>query len=159
MSCRFVSAGTINSNGEITQDAASPSSTPVRPEPVKNPEWEAVQQELEAGRKRREDERVKAATSEERSLFDILEANKAAKQAAFEEQSKLRNQFRALDDDEVEFLEEVREKKRTEEDRVRRETEEGLKAFRERQKGETVVETEGVQGSEQWGGGEEEEEG
>lgn len=57
----------------------------------------------------------------------------AAKQAAFEEQSKVRNQFRALDDDEIDFLDEVRQKKRMEEERVRRETEEGLQAFRDRQ--------------------------
>lgn len=59
----------------------------------------------------------------------------AAKQAAFEEKSKVQNQFRALDDDEIEFLDEVRERKRMEEERVKRETQEGLKAFRERQKG------------------------
>jgi hypothetical protein len=58
----------------------------------------------------------------------------AAKQAAFEEQSKVRNQFRALDDDEIEFLDDVRAKKRAEEDAARREVEQGLKAFREQQK-------------------------
>lgn len=40
-----------------------------------------------------------------------------------------------MDDDEIEFLDEIRANKRAEEERVRRETEEGLKAFRERQKG------------------------
>lgn len=49
----------------------------------------------------------------------------------------MRNQFRALDDDEIEFLDEIRANKRAEEERVRRETEEGLKAFRERQKGDS----------------------
>jgi hypothetical protein len=67
----------------------------------------------------------------------------AAKQAAFEEQNKIRNQFRALDDDEVDFLEEVRAKKRKEEELVRRETEEGLRAFRDRQKGAGAAEGEG----------------
>jgi hypothetical protein len=42
-----------------------------------------------------------------------------------------------LDDDEIEFLDEIRANKRAEEERVKRETEEGLKAFRERQKGDT----------------------
>ncbi|KAH7022633.1 N-terminal domain of NEFA-interacting nuclear protein NIP30-domain-containing protein [Ilyonectria destructans] len=139
MSSRFVSGGTISSSGEVSKDApASDSTASAKPlhAGAKSKEWEAVQQELEADRRRREEQRVKAASGEgERSLFDILEANKAAKQAAFEEQSKLRNQFRALDDDEIDFLDDVRAAKRAEEDRVRRETEEGLKAFRERQKG------------------------
>lgn len=59
----------------------------------------------------------------------------AAKQAAFEEQNKIKNQFRALDDDEADFLDEVRERKRRAEEEVRRETEEGLQAFRQAQKG------------------------
>lgn len=57
----------------------------------------------------------------------------AAKQAAFEEQNRIKNQFRALDDDEIEFLDEVRQSARAEEERVRRETEEGLAAFRRAQ--------------------------
>ena len=39
----------------------------------------------------------------------------AAKQAAIEEQMKLKNQFRALDDDEIDFLDEVRAKEKAEE--------------------------------------------
>ncbi|KAH6898931.1 N-terminal domain of NEFA-interacting nuclear protein NIP30-domain-containing protein [Thelonectria olida] len=145
MSGRFVSAGTIGSSGEVSKDAApggndgssGSSSTAAKPlhDGSRSKEWEAVQQELEAERRRREEQRVKAATGEsEKSLYDILQANKAAKQAAFEEQSKVRNQFRALDDDEIEFLDDVRAKKRAEEDAARREVEQGLKAFREQQK-------------------------
>lgn len=77
----------------------------------------------------------------------------AAKQAAFEEANKIRNQFRALDDDEVEFLDEVVAAKRKEEERVRRETEDGVKSFRERQRrtsGEGVVEEDK---EEDWGVG------
>jgi FAM192A/Fyv6, N-terminal domain len=54
----------------------------------------------------------------------------AAKQEAFEESIRLKNQFRALDEDEVEFLDSVLESTRAEEERVRRETAEGLEAFR-----------------------------
>jgi hypothetical protein len=65
-----------------------------------------------------------------------------------------------LDDDEVDFLDEVRAKKRKEEELVRRETEEGLRAFRDRQKGGGAVGGEGagegeVKGgveTEDWGG-------
>jgi hypothetical protein len=57
----------------------------------------------------------------------------AAKQAAFEEANRIRNQFRALDDDEIDFLHGVRDEKRAEEERVKRETEERLANFRKAQ--------------------------
>ena len=47
-----------------------------------------------------------------------------------DEAHSFRNQFRALDDDEVRFLEGVKASQRAAEERVRRETEEGLEAFR-----------------------------
>ncbi|RBR17942.1 uncharacterized protein FIESC28_06229 [Fusarium coffeatum] len=142
MSNRFVSAGKIGSSGDISKDVNDTgSSTSQQPlhSSAKAKEWEQVQQQLEDERKRREEQRIKSATGEgEKSLYDVLQANKAAKQAEFEEQSKIRNQFRALDDDEIEFLDEIRANKRAEEERVKRETEEGLKAFRQQQKGDTV---------------------
>ncbi|OAQ72872.1 NEFA-interacting nuclear protein NIP30 [Pochonia chlamydosporia 170] len=149
MSNRFVSGGTINP----TDSSPDAKEAAPREQLAKNAEWEAVQAELENDRKRREAERLKAATGEERSLYDVLQANKAAKQAAFEEANKIRNQFRALDDDEVEFLDEVVAAKRKEEERVRRETEDGVKSFRERQRrtsGEGVVEEDK---EEDWGVG------
>jgi hypothetical protein len=57
----------------------------------------------------------------------------AAKQEAFEESIRLKNQFRALDEDEVEFLDSMLESTRAEEERVRRETAEGLETFRRQQ--------------------------
>ncbi|RSL77192.1 hypothetical protein CEP51_009281 [Fusarium floridanum] len=151
MSNRFVSAGTIGSSGEISKDTGASAASTEQPlyDSAKNKEWEAVQKELDGERRRREEQRVKAATGEGTAT--------AAKQAAFEEQTKLRNQFRALDDDEIEFLDEIRANKRAEEERVRRETEEGLKAFRERQKGdagEKPQDEPGAEGEgESWGVG------
>ncbi|OHW93466.1 nefa-interacting nuclear protein [Colletotrichum incanum] len=141
---RFVSAGAINAEtGEAVvaeetkkgdgAGAAVGAGAGAAAEPKKNAEWEIVQRELEAERKRREEARIKSVEGGERSLYDVLQANKAAKQAAFEEANKIKNQFRALDDDEIDFLDEVRESKRAEEERVRRETEEGLAAFRRAQ--------------------------
>ena len=87
----------------------------------------------------------------------MLQANKAAKQAAFEEANKIKNQFRALDDDEIEFLEGVAERKRREEEARRREEDFGLRKFRELQrKGEKGGQ--GKEGREGEGEGEEEEE-
>jgi hypothetical protein len=54
----------------------------------------------------------------------------AAKQEAFEEAARLSNQFRALDDDEVEFLTSVAESSRAQEEAVKQETAEQLEAFR-----------------------------
>jgi hypothetical protein len=60
-------------------------------------------------------------------------AESAAKQEAFEEANRIKNQFRALDDDEVEFLDSVLQSTRAEEERVRRETAAGLALFRQQQ--------------------------
>jgi hypothetical protein len=57
----------------------------------------------------------------------------AAKQDAFEEANRLKNQFRALDQDEAEFLDSVLESTRAEEARVKKETAEGLALFRQQQ--------------------------
>ncbi|KAI2472757.1 hypothetical protein F4781DRAFT_320148 [Annulohypoxylon bovei var. microspora] len=151
MTSRFVSGGTIAGDGQIDRNPAPPQQ-PAPPiakpeaaqwdaEPEKkknnNTEWEAVQRELEADRRRREEARraqVEGGAGAERSLFEVLQANKAAKQAAFEEQNRIRNQFRALDDDEIEFLDDMQEKRREEEEKVKRETEERLARFREAQK-------------------------
>ncbi|KAL7799177.1 hypothetical protein V8C37DRAFT_366884 [Trichoderma ceciliae] len=137
MSNRFISGGTISSSGEVSKDESGHEAVVAAArEPLmkKNSEWEAAQHELEEDRKRREQARASSAAEGQQSLYDILQANKAAKQAAFEEQNKLKNQFRALDDDEIDFLDEVRARARAEEARAKREVEEGLKAFRERQK-------------------------
>ncbi|KAI9829139.1 MAG: hypothetical protein M1832_000162 [Thelocarpon impressellum] len=118
MSSGFVSVGTGD-------DPAKPS------EPVKtNDDWEKAKQEIEANRRRREE----AARQEGgKSLYDTLQANKAAKQDAFEESIRLKNQFRSLDEDEVEFLDSVLESTRAKEDAVRRETTEQLGLFRRQQ--------------------------
>lgn len=53
-----------------------------------------------------------------------------AKQEAFEEKSRLKNQFRSLDEDEVEFLDSVLESTRAQEAAVKKDTAEQLEAFR-----------------------------
>ncbi|KAL7914732.1 N-terminal domain of NEFA-interacting nuclear protein NIP30 domain-containing protein [Trichoderma velutinum] len=155
MSSRFVSGGTISGEGSKDESGHEAAAAAREPLAKKSVEWEAVQHELDEERKRREHARAELAEGGQQSLYDILQANKAAKQAAFEEQNKLKNQFRALDDDEIEFLDEVRAKERAEEERALREVEEGLKAFRDRQKSTGGGETSGTAKEE---GGREEEE-
>ncbi|KAB5536025.1 N-terminal domain of NEFA-interacting nuclear protein NIP30-domain-containing protein [Coniochaeta sp. 2T2.1] len=144
MSSRFVSAGAIDpATGEAAasseQQAASRTDGANRP----NDEWLAVEKELAAERRRRDEARSAAATGREPSLFEVLQANKEAKQAAFEEANKIKNQFRALDDDEIDFLDEVKARQREEEDRVKRETEERVAAFRAAQRSSTQGEKTG----------------
>ncbi|KAI1415559.1 hypothetical protein F5Y13DRAFT_156282 [Hypoxylon sp. FL1857] len=144
MTSRFVSGGTITGDGH-NEPQQPTSASPPRAQDAqwdkdaykKSAEWEAVQKDLEADRRRREEARraqVEGGTGGERSLYEILQANKAAKQAAFEEQNRIRNQFRALDDDEIEFLDGVRDERRVEEEKMKRETEERLASFRQAQK-------------------------
>ena len=57
----------------------------------------------------------------------------AAKEEAFQESIKLKNQFRNLDEDEVEFLDSVLESTRKKEEEVRKETSEQLDLFRRQQ--------------------------
>jgi hypothetical protein len=65
----------------------------------------------------------------------------------------LKNQFRSLDEDEVEFLDSVLESTRAEEARVRRETREGLDVFRKAQEEVEKRAREGEGGEEGVGGG------
>ncbi|KAJ7070919.1 N-terminal domain of NEFA-interacting nuclear protein NIP30-domain-containing protein [Mycena amicta] len=58
--------------------------------------------------------------SDGRSLAEKLAANKIKKQEEWEEKSRLANQFRALEEDEVAFLDQIREKRDAEE-RLRQE--------------------------------------
>ncbi|KAL4930161.1 PSME3-interacting protein [Aspergillus undulatus] len=90
-------------------------------------EWRRAQQELEEERRR------KAELGKQdggKSLFDVLQQNKMAKQEAFEEKIKLKNQFRALDEDEVDFLDSIMESTRAQEATVKKETAEQLELFR-----------------------------
>ena len=57
----------------------------------------------------------------------------AAKQEAFEESIRLKNQFRTLDEDEVEFLDSVLESRRSKEEEARKELLEQLEVFRQKQ--------------------------
>lgn len=57
----------------------------------------------------------------------------AAKQEAFEESLKLKNQFRPLDEDEVDFLDSVVESERAKDNALREADREQLKRFRQQQ--------------------------
>ncbi|KNG84232.1 NEFA-interacting nuclear protein NIP30 [Aspergillus nomiae NRRL 13137] len=124
MSSGFVSAGTDQ-------------------EPIeRDDEWLRAQQELEEERRRKAELGKQA---EGKSLYEVLQQNKMAKQEAFEEKIKLKNQFRSLDEDEVEFLDSIMESTRAQEAAVKKETAEQLEAFRRhREEAEKVALEEGT---------------
>ncbi|KAF2093102.1 hypothetical protein NA57DRAFT_25722, partial [Rhizodiscina lignyota] len=109
---RFVPAGTLE-------------------EPVnRDEEWAKAQQDIEANRKQKEEEGKQEGG---KSLYEVLQANKAAKQDAFEEKIRFQNQFRSLDEDDVDFLDSVLESTRAKEAAVRKETSEQLEEFKRKQ--------------------------
>ncbi|ERS95197.1 hypothetical protein HMPREF1624_08408 [Sporothrix schenckii ATCC 58251] len=153
MSSRFVSGGAIDAaTGDAVdlaqvkkQQAASSTTLPLTAAPTpatqtpaaaptaRQAEWAAVEKELEAERQRRaaaRTARASGAGQDEKSLYEVLQANKAAKQAAFEEEHRLKHQFRALDEDEVAFLDGIEADARAAAARVAAETAAGLDAFR-----------------------------
>ncbi|BGP07437.1 hypothetical protein JCM10049v2_003269 [Rhodotorula toruloides] len=66
-----------------------------------------------------------------RSLFERLQENKTKKQEAFEEQLKFKNHFRALDEDEISFLDSMVEDGNEEEKERKKQIEEELRSFRQ----------------------------
>ncbi|KAL9037573.1 MAG: hypothetical protein Q9214_005642 [Letrouitia sp. 1 TL-2023] len=97
---------------------------------ARDEEWLKAQQEVEANRLRKEEEGRQEGG---KSLYEVLQNNKAAKQEAFEQSIRLKNQFRTLDEDEVEFLDSVLESTRAKEAAVKKETTEQLDQFRRQQ--------------------------
>ncbi|KAJ6519940.1 N-terminal domain of NEFA-interacting nuclear protein NIP30-domain-containing protein [Mycena sanguinolenta] len=69
--------------------------------------------------------------SDGRSLAEKLAANKIAKQEEWEEKTKLANQFRALEEDEIMFLDSLRERQEAEERERREKDGEEVQSFKE----------------------------
>nr|POE49353.1 hypothetical protein CFP56_32503 [Quercus suber] len=93
--------------------------------------WLQAQRELDAKHLARLDAAKQDGTS--KSLYETLQANKAAKQEAFDKKAKLSNQFQNLNEDEVAFLDEVLQSTRERERNVKRETSEQVLAFKRQQ--------------------------
>ncbi|PAV22452.1 hypothetical protein PNOK_0240900 [Pyrrhoderma noxium] len=66
-----------------------------------------------------------------RSLAEKLAANKVAKQEEWEEKTKLANQFRALEEDEIQFLESIRDEEQRKALKRKHEDAEEVKGFKE----------------------------
>ncbi|KAF3040929.1 hypothetical protein E8E12_007334 [Didymella heteroderae] len=92
-------------------------------------EWKQAQREIEE--KRREKEEL-GKQNEGKSLYEVLQANKDAKQEAFEQAARYKLHV-TLDDDEADYLEGILAAKRKEEANVKKETREQLELFRRQQ--------------------------
>ncbi|PSN72934.1 hypothetical protein BS50DRAFT_629030 [Corynespora cassiicola Philippines] len=112
MSSGFVSGGTVDEPTE--RDDA----------------WREAQAEIE---RKHLEKQQQAVDNGGKSLYEVLQDNKAKKQEAFEEATRLKNQYRALDDSEAEFLDSVLESTRKKEAAVKKETLEQLDLFRKQQ--------------------------
>ncbi|KDR85107.1 hypothetical protein GALMADRAFT_260808, partial [Galerina marginata CBS 339.88] len=66
-----------------------------------------------------------------RSLAEKLAANRIAKQEEWEEKTKLANQFRALEEDEIMFLDSIRERQEEEERQRKEKDGEEVRNFKE----------------------------
>ncbi|KAJ3555314.1 hypothetical protein NP233_g12239 [Leucocoprinus birnbaumii] len=66
-----------------------------------------------------------------RSLAEKLAANRIAKQEEWEEKNKLANQFRALEEDEIQFLDSIRQRQEAEERQRKEEDGEEVKQFKQ----------------------------
>ncbi|KAK5011085.1 hypothetical protein LTR28_005858 [Elasticomyces elasticus] len=109
---RFVSVGTVEEP------------------PERDEEWLKAQHAIDAAKTQKEEA---SRQDSGKTLYETLQANKAAKQEAFEESIRLKNQFRSLDEDEVEFLDSILESTRAKDEAVKRETLEQLEAFKKQQ--------------------------
>jgi hypothetical protein len=124
MSSGFVSGGTVDNPTE------------------RDDEWRQAQAELEAVRKAKAD---LSAQHEGKSLFEVLQENKDKKQADFEERARYKLHV-SLNDEEADYLDSIEEKRREEEAKVKKDTQEQLKTFRRQQEEEarTALDIEGT---------------
>ncbi|KAI6806655.1 hypothetical protein KC340_g18782, partial [Hortaea werneckii] len=120
MSSGFVAAGSGGGNG----DEASANNNNKNNNTTNSQQdsaWAEAQRKIDATRQHSSLTGSKPRLGEQeggKSLYETLQANKAAKQEAFDEATRFRNQFRSLDEDEVEFLDSVLESTRTQEAEV-----------------------------------------
>ncbi|GAA5872082.1 hypothetical protein JCM1840_006314 [Sporobolomyces johnsonii] len=89
-------------------------------------EWKAAYERIGQEPPKEDD----AAPYDGRSLWEKLQENKNKKQEAFEEQLKFKNHFRALDEDEISFLDSMVEENNDEERERQKQIRDELLSFR-----------------------------
>ncbi|RPB28357.1 hypothetical protein L211DRAFT_778430 [Terfezia boudieri ATCC MYA-4762] len=94
MSSGFVSGGVSNPEDDFKNGPNTDS-------------WAKAEEAIKLARWQQEEQESKARSGEEKSLYEVLQANKARKQEEFEEKLKFKNQFKPLDEDDVEYLDSI----------------------------------------------------
>lgn len=97
---------------------------------VREADWKAMHEKLGAEVIPEYKEKGEGEEYDGRSLWEKLQEHKDKKQEAFDEQIKFKNQFRALDEDEISFLDTLIDDDFEEEDRKRAVIKEELAGFR-----------------------------
>ncbi|KAF3930424.1 hypothetical protein ABW20_dc0101411 [Dactylellina cionopaga] len=136
MSSGFVSSGQLDSTTGFTEPRESNTDDVSKsvPEPTGVDAWSAADAAVKAAKERAAANSGLIGSQEDgKSLFEVLQANKARKQEAFEEKLKFKNQFRTLDESEIEFLDTIVSEQRAEEDARKKEIETKLDDFRKLQ--------------------------
>ncbi|KAK6539730.1 hypothetical protein TWF694_009931 [Orbilia ellipsospora] len=133
MSSGFVSSGKLDpdANTDITPNIVKNTDAE---EPSIVDSWAAADAAIKAARERAASSSGLIGSQDGgKSLFEVLQANKARKQEEFEEKLKFKNQFRSLDEGEIEFLDSIVSEQRAEEEAKKKELEAQLDDFRKLQ--------------------------
>ncbi|KAF3932238.1 hypothetical protein ABW19_dt0200395 [Dactylella cylindrospora] len=134
MSSGFVSSGQFDAADGSRRDRVDSTSHDSSNEATGVDAWAAADAAVKAAREKANASSGLMGSQEGgKSLFEVLQANKARKQEAFEEKLKFKNQFRSLDEGEVEFLDSIVSEQRAEEEAKQKEIEARLDDFRKLQ--------------------------
>ncbi|KIW06916.1 uncharacterized protein PV09_02585 [Verruconis gallopava] len=113
---RFVSAGTVDRPSD-KEDA-----------------WKKAQEAVEATKRQKEDAVAGSGLQEGgKTLYEVLQANKAAKQEAFEESLRLKTQAQFLNEEDAEYLESLSKNERAQKAASEKRAREQLEEFRKQQ--------------------------
>ncbi|KAI5808901.1 N-terminal domain of NEFA-interacting nuclear protein NIP30-domain-containing protein [Peziza echinospora] len=126
MSSGFVSGGVADFTDSTS--AAAPNATPREVD-----SWTKAEEAVKLARWQQEEKGSAGKEAEEKSLFEILQANKARKQEEFEEKLKFKNQFKPLDEDDVEYLDSIMDEEARSEQLRKQELASQLDTFRKAQ--------------------------
>ncbi|EPS44007.1 hypothetical protein H072_2016 [Dactylellina haptotyla CBS 200.50] len=132
MSSGFVSSGQLDAS-DSTEKPNTYDDTEGTQEPTGVDAWAAADAAVKAAKEKAASSGLVGSQEGGKSLYEVLQANKARKQEAFEEKLKFKNQFRSLDDGEVEFLDSIISEQRAEEEAKKKELESQLDDFRKLQ--------------------------
>ncbi|KAF3907515.1 hypothetical protein AA313_de0201445 [Arthrobotrys entomopaga] len=136
MSSGFVSSGKLDLDAKTTDTPNTVNDTPAGDveEPSAVDSWAAADAAIKAAKERAANSSGLIGSQDGgKSLFEVLQANKARKQEEFEEKLKFKNQFRSLDEGEIEFLDSIVSEQRAEEEAKKKEIEAQLDDFRKLQ--------------------------